>query len=97
LNKIDEMYAPPFGCVILAFHQAKPVGCIGIRKSTTAIGEIKRMYVFPDFRRKNIGFKLLKLILEKAKELKYKKVRLDTLKSMKSAVKLYRFFGFYEI
>ena len=97
LENINKIYAPPAGSIILAFHLDQPVGCIAVRKLEKEIGELKRMYVLPSYRKMNIGSKLLKLILEKSTELNYKKVRLDTLKRMNSAVKLYLSFGFYEI
>jgi ribosomal protein S18 acetylase RimI-like enzyme len=41
--------------------------------------------------------KLLDLIIEIAKELNYKSIRLDTLPTMTKAQNLYRSFGFSEI
>lgn len=97
IESITKMYVKPHGSLILAFWGNTPVGIIGLRKWDSEIGEIKRMYVQPDYRKRKIGFELLRLILETAKKLEYKKVRLDSLERMQSAVKLYQDFEFYFI
>lgn len=97
LLQIQQMYARPEGSLTLAVYQNQPVGVIALRKWTEEIAEIKRMFVLPAYRKKNIGRKLLKNILAEAVDLGYEKVRLDTLKRMQTAVNLYQESGFYQI
>ena len=52
------------------------------------------MYVREAHRRKGLGEQLLILAIELASRLKYEKIRLDTLKSMTSAIRLYQAKGF---
>ncbi|MDZ8110636.1 MAG: GNAT family N-acetyltransferase [Nostoc sp. DedQUE12a] len=61
------------------------------------IGEIKRMYVKPQFRQKGIGRALLQAIINEATDIGYSKLRLDTAPYAKEAHALYRAFGFYNI
>lgn len=58
---------------------------------------MKRLYVRPLFRKNGIGDFLVKRIIADAKEIGYKKMRLDTLPFLTSAEKLYRKNGFYDI
>lgn len=95
--QIRQQYAAPEGTLIIAYQKDRPIGCIGVRKLEDEIGEIKRMFVKPSFRNRQVGKKLLQLSIDQATQLGYRKVRLDSLKRMKSAVKLYKNFGFYEI
>ena len=75
----------------------KYIGMGAIRKHTKSIGEIKRMYVVPEYHGKGYGLQLLKFLLETAKSLGYTKIRLDTLQFMKNAQRIYDYVGFTEI
>ena len=61
------------------------------------IGEIKRMYVRPQYRGRGLGRALLETIIEEAEEVGYPAVRLDSARFMKEAHALYRSAGFSEI
>jgi putative acetyltransferase len=97
LETIDVQYNKPLGALILAYHSEIPVGCAGIREIDNSTAELKRMFVKPEYRGMKIGYNLMILALEKAKEMNYQKIRLDSLETMKEARKLYDSFGFYEI
>ncbi|HCR71695.1 MAG TPA: N-acetyltransferase [Anaerolineae bacterium] len=74
-----------------------PAGCGGVQFFGTEYGEVKRMYVRPEFR----GFGLAKLMLEElskyTKENGIYKLRLETGIHQKDAIALYRGWGFKEI
>jgi GNAT superfamily N-acetyltransferase len=61
------------------------------------VGETKRMYVRPAYRRKGIGRGLLECLVQEAEGMGLATLRLDTLRSMKEARALYRSAGFREI
>ena len=61
------------------------------------IGEIKRMYVRPPFRRRGIGHALLDGLIGEARNAGYHRLRLDSGRFMKEAHSLYRSAGFQEI
>jgi len=90
-------YGAPDGCIILAFCDDKPAGCVALRKLEEGICEMKRLYVRPEFRGLGIGKTLSEMILEEASSIGYEKMRLDTLASMKRAISIYRKLGFYDI
>jgi ribosomal protein S18 acetylase RimI-like enzyme len=97
LKTIDKQYNKPKGVLLLAYKSKSAVGCIGIRELDQDTAELKRMFVRTEFRGYKIGLKLLELAIDIAKELNYKKIRLDTLPTMTQAQKLYYSSGFYEI
>lgn len=97
LKALPGNYASPEGYILLAFYKGKLAGCVGVRKFKEDICELKRLYVRPEFRRKNIGRTLSKAIINKAYEMGYKFMRLDTLPLMKEAISLYLSLGFKEI
>jgi GNAT superfamily N-acetyltransferase len=97
LESIDSVYNAPSGALFIAYKDGVPIGCTAIRKQDTGIAELKRMYIQPGYRGQKIGYSLLKLNIDKAIELGYTKIRLDTLPHMTKAIALYRNMNFYEI
>ncbi len=97
LANLPGVYAPPEGAIILAMHNDRLIGGVALKKLEEDICEMKRLYVKPEYRGQGIGLKLSELILEKAKKIGYKKMRLDTILWMKEAISIYKFLGFREI
>ena len=97
LEAIQVQYNKPWGVLILVYLNETPIACIGVRGSDEKSAELKRMYVKSPYRGQGIGVELLKRSLEIAKDLGYKKIRLDTLGNMVKAQELYKSFGFYII
>jgi len=75
------------------------IGTIALRQidKSNNIGEIKSMYVLPNYQGKGYGKELLTYTLGQAKNLGYEYVRLDTTLDSERAIKLYKMAGFYEI
>jgi ribosomal protein S18 acetylase RimI-like enzyme len=94
LQNLPGEYAPPHGCILLAKQDDRIVGCVALRKLEETICEMKRLYVIPEARGNGIGSKLAEAAILRAKEMGYKRMRLDTLSSMESANRLYSSLGF---
>lgn len=92
--KMIDKFLPPNGRLLLAFIDNEPCGIGCLKRISEQIGEIKRMYVNPSFRKIGAGRAILHALLNAAKEAGYKKVRLDSPKFMEAAHSLYRSFGF---
>jgi putative acetyltransferase len=91
-------YAPPNGRLFLATYEDKLAGCIALHKLEPGICEMKRLYLRPQFRGKRLGRALADQIIVKARQIGYRRMRLDTVEpAMKDAVAMYRKIGFREI
>ena len=97
LKSLPGKYSEPEGSIVLALVGEKPAGCTALRRITEQICEMKRLYVRDEFRGVGLGRELADRIIERAKELDYKYIRLDTLPTMERAQDMYRDMGFYEI
>jgi GNAT superfamily N-acetyltransferase len=94
---LPGVYGPPRGEVIFAFKHEELVACGALRELQPRIGEIRRIYVRPDHRGKGFGPRLTGALLDRACELGYERVRVDTLPTMAAAVEFYQEMGFKSI
>ena len=86
-------YAPPRGRLLFA----EGAGCIALRAIDEEICEMKRLYVRPQHRGSGLGRRLVQAIIDEARAIGYRRIRLDTMPKMDSAQKLYASLGFHEI
>ena len=97
LKTINKQYNKPGGALLIAYNGEDAIGCAGLRMINSEVAELKRMFVLTEYNGQGIGKKMLGIIIDIAHELKYKKIKLDTLPGMIQAQRLYRSFGFVDI
>ncbi|MDR1995440.1 carbonate dehydratase [Azonexus sp.] len=96
MASLPGAYAMPEGRLFFAEIDGRPAGCVGVRRFSEGICEMKRLYVDPAERGHGVGRALVLAAIKSAKEIGYKRLLLDTLPNMRMAVKLYRELGFNE-
>lgn len=94
LATLPGKYEAPTGRLLLAWNDTQPVGCVALRALDGGSCEMKRLYVCPQSRGKELGRRLVERICQEASEAGYSRIYLDTLASMKAAIKLYYALGF---
>lgn len=97
LKSLPGKYGPPDGALLLATEDQQAVGCIALRRISPTDAEMKRLYVQPSHRHLGLGRELAQRIVERARNLGYCRVVLDTLETMHGAQALYRSLGFVPI
>jgi putative acetyltransferase len=85
------------GVLLLALSGAQPAGCVALRALEPGVCEMKRLWVRDAFRGARLGELLARTMLQRAADLRYSIIRLDTLAHMTRAQRLYAQLGFREI
>ena len=94
LAGLPGKYARPSGTVLVAWDGAQAAGAVAYRMVEPGVCEMKRLYVRPAFRGRDIGRELANELIDDAQSRGYRTMLLDTLASMQSARALYRALGF---
>lgn len=97
LKDLAEKYLPPEGRLLCAqLESGEIIGCVAYHKHTAERCEMKRLFVREGYRNFHAGKKLVEKILNFAKADGFKEMVLDTITPLKSAIGLYKKFGFVE-
>jgi GNAT superfamily N-acetyltransferase len=90
-------FHPPHGRFYLARYRGDIAGVGCLKKLEEDVGEIQRMYVPPSLRGKGVGRAILNRLIEDARSVGYRRLKLESLKFLETAHSLYRSVGFHEI
>ncbi len=94
LENLASIYSPPGGALLIATIDSDAAGCVGVRRFSDDVCEMKRLYVRPAYRGWHLGRRLAEAIVERGRGLNYNRMVLDTLESMQIALALYGSIGF---
>jgi GNAT superfamily N-acetyltransferase len=97
LRDLPGAYRPPAGRLLVARVGDQAAGCVAVRPLAADVAELKRLYVRPAWRGYGIGRALTEAAIEAARAIGYRRLRLDTLPGMTSALALYTRLGFRPI
>ncbi len=99
LNNLQTIYLDNNGAFLVAVDDEKVVGTGGIKWLDEGICELKKMWILRKYRALGWGVKIAQELLKAARELGYKKVRLELYDppNQGRAIAFYRELGFYEI
>jgi DNA-binding MarR family transcriptional regulator/GNAT superfamily N-acetyltransferase len=88
---------PPSGLFLVARADDEVIACGGVQRHTRAVGEIKRMWVHPDWRGCGLGARMLSALEDHARRLGYREVYLDTNGTLVEAIAMYDRAGYRRI
>ncbi|OGM09060.1 hypothetical protein A2159_02830 [Candidatus Woesebacteria bacterium RBG_13_34_9] len=93
LEKIEKIYSGK-GKFWIALHHQKVVGTVALLEYNSEIAFLKRLFLMKVYRKKGIGWKLLKTALDYGKKQGFRKIQLITSIYAKDAQNLFERNGF---
>ena len=97
LRGLPGYYAPPDGALLVADSQGRVAGCVALKRLGDGACEMKRLFVDGRHHGEGIGKALAMAIVERAKDLGYSRMMLDTGPKQIEAQTLYRKLGFRHV
>ena len=94
LARFRDHFNPPHGECLLARLDGAPVGVVMLKPYSPGVCELNRMYVADAARGRGVGRALCEALLDRARALGYREVRLDALSERVEALPLYYRLGF---
>ena len=94
LRGLPGYYAPPDGALLVADSQGRVAGCVALKRLGDGVCEMKRLFVDGRHHGEGIGKALAMAIVERAKDLGYSRMMLDTGPKQIEAQTIYRKLGF---
>ena len=97
ISATDEEMTPPAGLFLVATVDGEPAGCGALKFHGDAPAEIKRMWVAPSARGLGLGRRLLAELESHAARSGVRVLRLETNRTLREAISLYRSAGYREV
>ncbi len=88
---------PPRGALLIARLHGRPIGCGALKLHGREPAELKRMWIAPEARGLGLGRRMLTELERFARRHRVKVVHLETNRSLKEAISLYRTSGYREV
>jgi DNA-binding MarR family transcriptional regulator/RimJ/RimL family protein N-acetyltransferase len=89
--------SPPYGVFLVGRVDGEVMACGGLQRHRRTIGEIKRMWISPEWRGCGIGARMLAALEDEARGLGYRTVHLDTNGTLVEAIAMYGRSGYHPI
>jgi GNAT superfamily N-acetyltransferase len=97
LQALPGDYVPPAGALLVAEVGSDIVAMIALRPLSEGVCEMKRLFVRQSARGLGVGRALITRVMNEARGMGYREMRLDTLPVMGEAQAMYESFGFRDI
>lgn len=94
IANLPGRYAAPDGRLLIAYDEGVSAGCVALYKLDESVGEVKRLWVNPASRGKQVGRLLMEKLIAEARDIGYQTVLLSTVDKLKPAISLYTALGF---
>lgn len=97
ISDIESNYIARGGVFeVLENSDGKILGTVGLFPMNDTVVELRKMYFAPELRGHGWGKKTLTRMIERARELGFERIYLETASPLKEAIGLYKNFGFVE-
>jgi putative acetyltransferase len=98
IEDFQHSYSENGGAFLVLCENGRIIGTGALRRLEDTVGEIKRLWLLPEYQGQGLGYKMMLRLFDIARENGYTTIRLETSpKYQQRAVAFYQKMGFYEI
>ena len=97
LHRIEDEYTEAGGEFYVGSVDGRIVAMGGLKRLSDSCAEICRMRVHPDFQRRGLGGRMLRMLEERARELGFRRLTLETTAGQAAAIGMYLKAGYGEV
>ena len=94
LDRLSEFYDRPGRAYFVLIDGDKVVGGVGLAEFDGDCCELQKLYLADGAKHRGLGYRLTLFIEEKARQLGYSRIYIETHSSLKAAIKLYERMGY---
>ena len=94
---VQAYYFDCHGVFLALFDDDQLIGTGAFRKIDETVCELKRMYLLPQYHGQGIGYRVIQKLLDQARQLGYKTIRLETGEQHSRAIRFYERLGFHHV
>jgi len=97
LNVYQKIYTENRGLFLVVLDDGKVVGTGAIRKYSEDVAELKRIWLLETYHGRQIGYRMVNMLLDFAREQGYRRANLESTRLNKRALAFYEKAGFHEV
>ena len=94
LSGLGDSYGRLGEVFFVAEDERKLIGTVGVKREDDRVALIRRIFVAPEYRKKQIGIRLMERALEFCREVGYRELVFKTTSRMQGAIELVKKVGF---
>lgn len=94
LESLEDSYGNPGEAFFVAEDKGQIVGTAGVKRENDRVALVRRIFVVPEYRNKQIGFRLLNHAIEFCREVGYRELVFKTTSRMAAAIEFVKKQGF---
>ncbi len=96
IDNIDEFLGPDGRFIVARDRAGRLLGMVMLHRMASGKGEVKRMFVRPEARRRGLAAQLMARLEHEARDMGLSALYLDTSSGLREAIALYRSIGFVD-
>ena len=97
LDHLSAFYTRPGRAYYVLLENGEVIGGIGLAEFDGACCELQKLYLADAAKGKGTGYKMIRFIEEKAREMGYRRIYLETHTNLRAAIHIYEKSGYREI
>ena len=97
LDRLSGFYSTPTRAYFVLIENGAVVGGVGLAEFDGDCCELQKLYLADSAKHRGLGYKLMLFIEQRARELGYSRMYIETHSNLKTAIKLYERLGYEPI